>query len=141
MTIQNEELAKEIQGLKSTNNLFAWVIDDILEDTEGYRGTEIEQLESRLSEILEHGCISGTVSSLVYYSDTKKFYEEHKEDINALLYENMEECGVYELNSLFGDKFDKEDPLCIDTTNQNLLAWFGYEEVTRKLMYIVNPEY
>lgn len=84
--------------------------------------------------------MSGTVSSLVYYSDTTKFYEEHKEDINALLYESMEETGL-SITELFGDKFDKEDPLCIEEQNQNLLAWFGYEEVARKLMYEVNPNW
>jgi hypothetical protein len=36
-------------------------------------------------------------------------------------------------SELFGDKWDKNDPLALDTQNQNLLAWFGFEEMAFKL--------
>jgi hypothetical protein len=34
---------------------------------------------------------------------------------------------------LFGDKWDKTDPLARDSGNQNLLAWFGFEETARMI--------
>ena len=34
---------------------------------------------------------------------------------------------------LFGNKWDKEDMLAIDIYNQNLLAWFGFEETLRRI--------
>ena len=34
---------------------------------------------------------------------------------------------------MFGDKFDKDDPLVIDYSNKNLLAWFGFEETVNNL--------
>ena len=37
------------------------------------------------------------------------------------------------MEELFGDKFDKEDPLVIDYLNKNLLAWFGFEETVNNL--------
>lgn len=139
---KENNLMKKINELKNTNELYKNVIEDILEDAEGYNGEELqEQIEGRLEDILQHGCISGTVGSLIYCSDTIKFYEEYKENINELLYQTMEETGLHSMEELFGNNFDKEDPLCIEQMNQNLLAWFGYEEVARQLMYEINPNW
>ena len=87
------------------------------------------------TDVLYHGCQSGIVGSLIYYTDTVAFYKQHREEINALLQETMDECGSYNPSDLFGDKWDKEDPLVLDTYNQNLLAWFGFEETMRKIAY------
>lgn len=73
------------------------------------------------------------VGHLIYYNQTTAYYEEHKDEINKLLYEIMDECGIYAPSQLFGDKWDEEDPLAIDVLNQNLLAWFGFEETMRKV--------
>lgn len=87
------------------------------------------------TDVLYHGCQSGIVGSLIYYTDTVAFYKRHREEINALLQETMDECGSYNPSDLFGDKWDKENPLVLDTYNQNLLAWFGFEETMRKIAY------
>ena len=86
-----------------------------------------------ITEVLNCGCESGVVSSMIYYSDTVRFYERHKGEINELLYNTTEDCGIYELKQLFGRRFDEEDPLCLDDTNKNLLAWFGFEETLRNI--------
>lgn len=83
--------------------------------------------EGALDDLQQGGCQSGMVSSLIYYKDTLKFYNNHKTDINSLLSETLEETGL-SVSDLFGDKWDDSDPLAIDTMNQNLLAWFGFEE-------------
>ena len=83
-------------------------------------------------EVLEHGCSSGTVDELCYYSDTTAYYAKHKEEINKLLYETMNECGIYNLKDMLR-YWDEEDPLALDFRNQNTLAWFGFEETMRKL--------
>ena len=84
-------------------------------------------------DVLNYGCQSGIVGSLIYYSDTVAFYKRHKEAINELLYEEMSNSGIYSPAILFGNKWDKEDMLCIEAYNQNLLAWFGFEETLRKI--------
>ena len=58
------------------------------------------------TDVLHNGCCSGVVSELIYYYDTVRFY-----------------------------KWDKEDPLAQDDFNQNLLAWFGFEETLRNIGY------
>lgn len=87
------------------------------------------------TDVLYHGCQSGIVGSLIYCTDTVAFYKRHREEINTLLQETMDECGSYNPSDLFGDKWDKEDPLVLDTNNQNRLAWFGFEETMRKIAY------
>ena len=85
-----------------------------------------------MEDLLQYGCQSGMVSELIYYCDTMKFYKRHKEEINGLLYEMAESIGE-EPSGLLGDRWDKEDPLALQEGNQNLLAWFGFEESARNL--------
>ena len=87
------------------------------------------------TDVLYHGCQSGVIGFLIYYSDTVKFYEKYKTEIDTLLYELMEETGIHSPSELFGDKWDKEDPLANEDFNKNLLAWFGFEETLQKICY------
>lgn len=94
---------------------------------------EPHERKGALEDLLAHGCASGMVGELIYYSDTYAFYEQHCKEINALLAEMMDSTGYTSPASLFGDKWDSADPLALDLHNQNLLAWFGFEEAARQL--------
>ena len=85
------------------------------------------------TDVLNYGCQSGTVGFLIWYSDTVQFYKKHQAEINELLYTLMQETGLYSMKELFGDKWDETDPLAIEDYNQNLLAWFGFEETLRHI--------
>lgn len=87
------------------------------------------------TDVLHNGCCSGVVSKLIYYYDTVRFYKQYRQEINEMLYNIMNETGLYAPSELFGDKWDKEDPLAQDDFNQNLLAWFGFEETLRSIGY------
>ncbi len=91
--------------------------------------------KSIFTDVLYHGCQSGIVGELIYYTDTVRFYKQYKEEINSLLYDAMDGTGLYAPSELFGDKWDKEDPLAQYDYNQNLLAWFGFEETLRNIAY------
>lgn len=86
-------------------------------------------------DVLYAGCQSGIVGELIYYRDTVAFYKRYREQINNLLSETMSGTGLYSLTELFGDKWDAEDPLATEIYNQNLLAWFGFEETLRNIGY------
>ncbi len=88
--------------------------------------------ESWLNDLMRGGCQSGMVGSLIYYTDTVKFYKAHRDEISAMLGESCEDTGCSPAE-LFGDKWEKEDPLATYQLNQNLLAWFGFEETARIL--------
>lgn len=122
--INNLILAYKLQK----NNVLTTNCMDILEGE--IDGVSNEDAISWIEGLLQNGCISGWVGSLIYYTQTIAFYDENKEDINAMLYETLEQLGL-SIQELFGNRFDKEDPLCIEELNQNLLAWFAFEETIR----------
>lgn len=85
------------------------------------------------TDVLYHGCQSGIVTELIYYADTVRFCRQYRNEINALLSETMCGTGLSSPVELFGEKWDREDPLAQDCHNQNLLAWFGFEETLRNI--------
>lgn len=89
-------------------------------------------IEGVAKDLFYGGCQSGMVSHLIYYHDTLKFYRKYKKNIHALLKDMLDSVGGG-IDNLFGDKWDKDDPLADETHNQNLLAWFGFEEAARIL--------
>jgi hypothetical protein len=123
------KLTKEnLEKMQGESPLIDYVLNYVLDRWDDY-----DDKTAIFAEVLEHGCQSGIVSSLIYYSDTVKFYDNHREEINALLYDLMAETGIYNPLELFGDKWDREDPLALDVLNKNLLAWFAFEETLRAI--------
>lgn len=70
-----------------------------------------------MEDLQRYGCISGMINDLIYYDDTNRFYDDYKEDINYLLSDVLSGTG-YSIDELFGDKFDKEDPLIMEYSNK-----------------------
>jgi len=122
---------KDIQ----TENLLQEAVLDILKDE-----TTEEEMEDYIQGLLTHGCISGWCSNLVYYSDTLAFYKQHIDYINDMVKDTLWEFGADCMSSVFGKKFDNEDPLIQETTNQNLLCWFSFEETVRQFALQLDME-
>jgi hypothetical protein len=85
----------------------------------------------RYRDVLDHGCQSGTVGGLIYYSETVAFYNAHEGAIDDLISEMASDFGQSYLEfigSLNGAKY-------VDNAEQlkNLLAWFACEEIVRQL--------
>lgn len=93
-----------------------------------------EGYTSAVQDLLDNGCQSGMVSELIYYSDTQAFFRKHKKEINSLLSDTLDGCGCT-VDELFGDRWETSDPMAEDINNQNLLAWFSFEETARELSY------
>ena len=115
---------------KDASPLFSRVCNYVIDEWGNY-----EDKVNIFTDVLYYGCQTGVVSFLVWYTDTVRFYKQYKEEINKLLYEYMSDTGIYSLPELFGDKWDKKDPLGNSDFNMNLLAWFGFEETLRKIGY------
>lgn len=115
-----ERLENMLKGNES--ELEKEVITDLLE----YLGDESEEdLISYVKDIINHGCISGVVSKMIYYIDTKKFFIKHMDEILELYSDLKEDLG--------------SDPL--KEVNSNNLAWLGYEETVRKIADNLEIEY
>lgn len=121
-------LREELKGLKDGGTKLEKKVINVLLD----QGNS-EDIEDYMKGVLNHGCVSGWVSELIYYSDTTEFFEKYKRDILNLLVESMDNSGFNSPVELFGKKWEKEDPTAEDTNNQNLLAWFGFEETVYRL--------
>ncbi|MGN0973936.1 MAG: hypothetical protein ACI4OT_04270 [Bacilli bacterium] len=119
-----------LENLKGHNKLTNHVIDYYIDESVDYDSTD--DLLRSMEDLQKYGCVSGMIGELIYYDDTIKFFDEYKEEINEMLSYVIEGTGS-SMEELFGDKFDKDDPLVIDYSNKNLLAWFGFEETVNNL--------
>ena len=77
------------------------------------------------NDLLNYGCCTGIISSLIYYCDTHKFYDTHYDEIEELRIE------FEELNGM---------PIIIQNDYKNFMAWFAFEQVTRQLADELWPE-
>ncbi len=69
-------------------------------------------------DLLQHGCITGMVPSLIYYVGTEAFFDKYYEEIISLKTEYEESTG---------------QSMVIPHQVKNHLAWFGFEETARLL--------
>ena len=100
--------------------------DEVQEITKGCIDKEYTTVEF-ITDLQQGGCQSGLVPELTYYRDTLAFYNRHKDEINQLLAETLKDLGLSSQAKLFID-WDPSDPLALEVHNQNLLAWFAFEE-------------
>lgn len=115
LTLKNVEKIKN----ETDNKLVKWVCDYIARVWDKF-----DDKKDIFLSIIHGGCRSGACRDLFYYEQTKRFYDAYKHEINELVYK----CDYDNLADLFGDDWDKHDPLALEEDNQNLLAWFGFEE-------------
>ena len=126
LTLANIKELKRNSDSLLLKRVYNYVID---------RWSDYDDKKGIFTDVLHYGCQSGIVGELIYYTDTVRFYKQYRQEINTLLYDIMNGTGLYSPTELFGDKWDKEDPLAQDICNQNLLAWFGFEETLRNIGY------
>ena len=91
-----------------------------------------EERRQWLNDLRQHGCISGMVSDLVYYTDTIEFYKRHEDEIDLMVKEICEDIGKGPAK-LFKN-WDDEDFFAKELNNQNILAWFGFEETAYRMI-------
>lgn len=119
----DKQVYKKLQKMAKDYNrseLELAVIDDLLDNDQEY-------IIGRMKDVLNHGCISGCVGSLIYYKDTYKFFDDYYEDIMELINNIKKETGE-DFNNWNGDI-------------KNTGAWLAYEETVRKLMNELQIEY
>ena len=122
---------KKLNGAttKLERNVQAWVNRKAQDYNNGAEGV--------LKDLTYGGCSSGMVAHLVYTRDCVKFYRKHKTEIAGLLKETCDAIGEHDLSKVFSNSqcmaWDESDPLAFEDGNQNILAWFGFEEVSRIL--------
>lgn len=120
---------KQLTQIASESKLKSAVIRILKDKAKDYKG----DYKTLFDEILRYGLQSGIISDLVYYDDTKAWFKKYNSEIATLLKDTMYELGANSPSQVFGKKWDETDPFANDTNNQNLLAWFSFEETTREI--------
>lgn len=77
-----------------------------------------------LYDVLKNGCSGGTVTALIYYTDTHHFYDRFYDDIEELRYDWHDEIGEAATPPKGADL-------------KNWFAWWAYEQVC----YNINTEW
>lgn len=91
-----KEIIKNLKNGANTK-LDKKVLSIILSHEENYRNIkDIKERFNVLFSDLMHGCQTGIISELIYYKDTKKFFDNTKKDI------------IYLINSLINDGLFKK---------------------------------
>ena len=91
-----------------------------------------DNIESVLQDLSEYWCVSWMISGLTYYSDTVNFFNDNKDEINTLLSEFLSSTGL-SIKEAFKKDYCEEDPLFLDDSNRNLMAWFAFEDAIKTL--------
>lgn len=128
-SIGNVDSKKLLTQIAKESKLKADVVKILNADVKDYKGNYKELLK----DILYGGLQSGIISELIYYDDTKRWYKKHAAEIKNMLKETMFQLGAQNPSQVFGKNWDTDDPFAEDVINQNLLAWYSFEETAREI--------
>lgn len=102
-----KKYSEKLENLYGESELKDSVIDIILNNIENY---EVEK--GFLEDVMNYGCISGTVPELIYFNETKCFFIKHMEEI----------FDIYnQLKNNLSPDFE---------VNANNLSWLAFEYMT-----------
>ena len=103
------------------------------ETIKGWVLNEVKDGSINLEEIVKHGCVSGCVSSLIYYEDTVLFHDKFEEEIWEMLYDEHEEFGFKSIPEYIAS-FNGSKEVGSLMQFKNLLAWYAVENVARQIL-------
>ena len=120
------------------------LMNSIVNNTEGLKrevaeiiideaGENNEEIVAYLENVTTYGCVNGTVSSLIYYSDTEAFFDRHSEEIFELIEDAAEE-GIIDKNRL---ELSKNN---LAWTAFELIAWEIRDELEAAMEFITDSE-
>lgn len=86
-----------------------------------------------LTEVVQHGCVSGIVNSLIYYDDTKAFYDKHEKEIWDLATEEADNVFSSNVFSYLAQLKGAAD-ITGATSMKNLMAWWAVEMTCHNIL-------
>ena len=110
-------------------NLLNSMVENTMEGTLKHEVAEIlvdeltdiedDEILSYMRDIINYGCMSGTVKSLITYKDTEKFFDKYADEIFDLMNEKRDDG--WDLNNI--------------EFNKNNLAWWSFEVIAQEIYY------
>ena len=105
---------KKVEGFNS--RLEKRVINDLLNT-----GLSTIELKDHIIDITKYGCVSGIVSTLVYYNNIVRFFNCYRKEILTMLTDP-------DKNIYFNDMYWL-DHTKYSVSEKNSLTWFAYEDI------------
>ena len=106
----NEKLKEVLNSMKGNNKFENFVIEDIIDNVDNY-----ENGLKYLGEVVECGCISGVVGSLITYNQTEFVFRNNFEDILEIYDEVKDDVNI--------------------EVDYNNLVWLAYEIIIDRILY------
>ena len=110
-------------------NLLNSILENTMEGTLKHEVAEIlvdeltdiedDEILSYMRNIIDYGCVSGTVKSLITYKDTEKYFNKYADEIFDLMNEKRDDG--WDLNNI--------------EFNKNNLAWWSFEVMAQEIYY------
>ena len=88
---------------------------------------------NEIKDIATHGCVTGCAHGLVYYSETIKFHDDHRDEIWDLVEEFRKDFG-HKNNMEFISTLNGAKNVHDDDQLKNLLAWFAVENMCYQII-------
>jgi len=91
----------------------------------------VAEVTQYLEDVTQHGCASGIVTGLIYYSDTHAFASKHRDEIQDMLSEYYSMAGAWP----FTPEYDIRNSCAwwaYDILNS--CAWWAYETVASQIL-------
>lgn len=121
-TNKMKEYKNKLENLAISTNtspLKHYVANYWLNEAENYgEKTDNAAIKSWFLDLQRGGCKSGFIPSLIYYSDTHKFFDEYSDDIFSLLDDLEENYG---------------EQIKVEGDRKNFYAWVAFEETARQI--------
>ena len=120
---------KALRELKKVNQfntkLEKRVINDLLNT-----GLSTEELKDHIKDIVQCGCISGIVLSLIYYSDTTRFFNCYRQEILTMLTDPDK--------NIYSEYTYLLDQKKYSVSEKNDLSWFAYDNTVIRIAFYFN---
>ena len=101
------------------------VINDLLNT-----GLSTEELKDHIKDIVQCGCISGIVLSLIYYSDTTRFFNCYRQEILTMLTDPDK--------NIYSEYTYLLDQKKYSVSEKNDLSWFAYDNTVIRIAFYFN---
>ena len=120
---------KALRELKKNKDFSSRVEKKVINDLIN-TGLTTEELKDHIEDIVQCGCISGIVPSLIYYSDTIKFFNCYRKEILDMLQDQNK--NIYsEYTYLLNHKK-------YSISQKNDLSWFAYDNTVIRIAFYFN---
>ena len=120
---------KALRELKKDKDFSSRVERKIINDLIN-TGLTTEELKDHIKDIVQCGCISGIVPSLIYYSDTVRFFNCYRKEILSMVQDP--DKNIYsEYTYLLNDKK-------YSVSQKNDLSWFAYDNTVIRIAFYFN---